>query len=468
MGLSYASRISVSFLFGLCVAVFSVPVMASGNPLSGTTLGDLRASFWGSPRYPAGVIPPSVASSPASSLAVSSSSFSATGTGLIRGSGFSFPATSTASWPASVGRSMLKSCVSRPFACNMVGVAVGVGIDQWMNSQNLRLDDAGDWEQKRLAPIPEPIPPNASWLYPTVHNNSNIPSYSVVVAPDPANSSRSITCLTGSNPSPVYTVLAYTSDRYAGGSNSQNGWCLIILTSYAPPDAGPFVWEPIAIPSVLGLADSYSPVGADLSNLQGSGQSLGAPSSVSLSLSNPSPQVTSTQSSSVTSDGQTLTTTKTTTVTPSVTENGTGSPIFNTTIVTETVTKNENGETVKSETDSVTPTPIPSQPPEPPLTGCDLYQPFCDFWDWVREPFNETADFDSLAAVPFDPNAPEYSLTENNSCPAPIVFNLTAIGGQQVSFEWDLICDFMEYIRALVLAGAYLATAHLYLRALRG
>lgn len=182
-------------------------------------------------------------------------------------------------------------------------------------------------------------------------------------------------------------------------------------------------------------------------------------------------QLPSTSTTSTNSLGQTETTVSNTTVNYNVTNNDTTNPIINSNTTTTTNTYDGTGNLTNTSTSVTTENGVNSgsvsaEAFELP-SFCSWASIVCDWINWTKEPLSD--DEPDLAALisEFEPDEDGYSSgIGSGSCPAPMSLNL-GIVNRVVEVSYQPFCDFLEMIRPLVIAGAWLISAFMYVGVLR-
>lgn len=164
-----------------------------------------------------------------------------------------------------------------------------------------------------------------------------------------------------------------------------------------------------------------------------------------------------------------------------ITINNNNNNLSTTITETTTTTTYQNGEktdekTTTTTTDSSDSTPQ-TEPETEQITDCELVPTLCDtqrqiikqdkdFYDWIKEPFNE--ELPEFKGVEERKGIEQKRTVDfgSASCPTPIEINTILAGNLRLSFQpW---CDFAGMIKYLVLAAAYLLAIRINLGVIRG
>lgn len=153
-----------------------------------------------------------------------------------------------------------------------------------------------------------------------------------------------------------------------------------------------------------------------------------------------------------------------------VQNNGTPNPSIQITNNSNTTTYDQTANITGSTSTSTTelPSSTPSAPVEFELPAfCTWAEFLCDWLNWTKEPLDEQEPDLSVLISEFEPDEGGFSSgIGSGSCPAPMSLNLGIIS-QTVEVSYQPFCDFLAMIRPLVIAGAWLISAFMYVGVLR-
>ncbi|AXH73050.1 MAG: 50-kDa virion protein [Inoviridae sp.] len=472
--ISNVPRVYIAVIFFLCLASFSTATLGADGYWStnerrfvpqSEVNRNVQRILDSSVRKPTGSTlgasptSPTVTKNPAGGL-------SSTTQNTIKTMGHPSTFNSTLNNSVSSARTALKSCVRSPACAGRAlggGAIIYEGIKAWKDVYEIVYDDTDNsfnqLDPKPYQYSPEQLPSGS--ITTTDCRDVGVGSCVLVFKArqfgnDPT---RDIGCNT-SRPDATFLGSVWSNSPCVYYPHSLGG-----DVPYPPENI-----KPISLSDLDNMIDDgYEPAVSDAPIV------LLSDNPESISLSTPPPvDLPSTTTTSTNSSGQTTTSVTNNTINYNVTNNNTSSPSINSSTSSTTITYDNNSNVVDTSTSTTTengvqPDVSPSAPPiefELP-SFCSWASIVCDWIGWTKEGVEgEEPDLINLISE-FEPDEGEYiSSIGAGSCPAPMSIYLSLIK-QTVEVSYQPFCDFLEMIRPLVIAGAWLLSAFMYVGVLR-
>lgn len=390
------------------------------------------------------------------------------------------PSTFNSTLNNSVGaaQTALKSCIRSPVCATRALGAGGViyeGIQGWKEVYGLLLGENGGILVEKTVPViaPPTTPDGATCQLSGVGNFSSCESgfhhYNqqcqvadppwicpVSLEPRPSGDGYIIKRSDGGTAANLY----YISNACPSGSNNSYYGCQTSETTR----------EPLTESYLDDSLENYEPDVTDAPIVLLSGE----PETISLTTPEPA-NLPATTTTSTDSQGKTTTTIKNAVITYNILNNNSSSPSIESTITETSNTYDETANLVESMTSTTTNNAVAPDPfvQSPPSVGVEI-PPFCtwasivcDWIGWTKEGIEgEEPDLINLISE-FEPDESQYnSGIGSGSCPAPMSLNIGIIN-RTVEVSYQPFCDFLDMIRPLVIAGAWLLSAFMYVGVLR-
>lgn len=423
---------------------------------------------------------PTVSKNPTGGLSASTNQVLRT---MGQPSGFS----STSNFSLNSAKTALKSCVRSPSCAGRAlggGAIIYEGIQGWKDVYDFTLGD--DNQIYKPSPNDEEFPADGE-------KEVYVPPYS---GTEPYVTSNPDSIRVGRNSAHNYPVpsanvlveeigdgafvlklscprIQYNTTRVFVGWLSNTRKCQFSSSGNTPESNKPKPLVP-ASPSELdnSIDEGYEPAASDAPIVL-----LSDTAPATIELSTPAPVELSPETKTITdSNGQTSTAVTNRTITYNVTNNNTATPSISSTITETTNTYDQNSNLVNTSTSTKTDAGVQHEAPAPsaPLeldfelpSFCSWASIVCDWIGWTKEGIEgEEPDLINLISE-FEPYEHEYnSSIGSGSCPAPMSLNLGIIN-RTVEVSYQPFCDFLDMIRPLVIAGAWLLSAFMYVGVLR-
>lgn len=477
------ARVYISFFLFLCLALFSTATLANDGYWStyerrfvpqSEVNRNVQRILDSSVKKPTGSTlgasptAPTISKNPAGGL-------SATTQNTIKTMGQPSSFNSTLNNSVSSAKTALKGCVRSPACAGRAlggGAIIYEGIQAWKEVYDYVYAD-GQVSESLVVELTDTYPNDSGYLL--YGRNPNVP----IIYPTVVSACQAIAASVGQ----TFTGLRSTNNlccETVTSSGSRDGWCTNYTNSTeCAPDtikiSGICVSNkrqtvPVSHSELdQSIDDSYSPEVSDAPIVLLSGE----PESINLSTPAPA-ELPSTTTTSTDSSGQTTTSVTNETINYNVTNNNTSSPSINSS-TTSTITKyDSNSNVVDTSTSTTTesgvqPDVSPSAPPiefELPAF-CSWATIVCDWIGWTKEGVEGEEPDLSVLISEFEPDENEYTSSIGaGSCPAPMSLNLGIIN-RTVEVSYQPFCDFLDMIRPLVIAGAWLLSAFMYVGVLR-
>lgn len=477
----------LSYLLGLCLAVFSVatlaanPPVAPTNPVGFTKVTTPYTSTTSPPQIshipPKGVpnvgggssypIPPTRPITPI----VSNGGFNAPARGGLTIEGIKsppIPTSGTANYPKPTVSNAAKSLLRN----NLAGLALGAGLQALLDGIGGLIDEAGNVVM--LPTDPDYTPP-ITGHYRATNNHLGGPT-------SPFPSAKAACAVTTGcvdqgaciprQASATQFFCVDLEDKPRGSAILVGALTCPLGSVQTPAGCVPTNQYSPVPPSVIDDAvdNSYNPDPSDFDNLS----PYMFPQSYT---QNPIPTVhlptvTTTQSNAA---GDTTTTNTTTSIDFTV-DNSKPIPDVETT-VTDNTESFTNGQPSGSSSTSTTnrPNENPKAPPESAVGGgssaqfpeiptdCDFMPTVCAFLDWFKDAdldedpdltqiMKDDAEFEQTRTISFG----------SKQCPPPYTMSITSLG-MTAELKFDFFCQFAEYAKFLVMSAAYIFAIYISL-----
>lgn len=476
----------LSYLLGLCLAVFSVatlaanPPVAPTNPVGYTRVTTPYTSTTSPPQIshvpPRGVpnvgggssypVPPTRPITPI----VSNGGFNAPARGGVTIEGIKsppIPTSGTANYPKPTVNNAAKSLLRN----NLAGLALGAGLQMLLDGIGALIDEAGTVNRVEDEPPLDPIcPPNtACWT--RVGSNDYVYSSpeAACIAHTPYPSVPFFK-LSGSGGTRGCVYSDGNLDQYLGETRMNQSQSCPPNQVYTDLGCRDYSLSPFPPDQLDDAVDnSYNPDPSDFDNLT----PYMFPQSYT---QNPIPTVflptvTTTQSNTA---GDT-TTTNTTTKIDFTVDNSKPIPEVETKVTDDTESFT-NGQPSGSSSTSTTnrPNDNPKAPPDTSTGGgsaqfpeiptdCDFMPTVCAFLDWFKDSdldedpdltqiMKEDAEFEQTRTISFG----------SKQCPPPYTMAITSLG-MSAELKFDFFCQFAEYAKFLVMAASYIFAIYISL-----